>query len=96
MADWKNASDEPFVRDSLKKIIDAAESVSKKNGTYLPFRYSNYSSRDQDPLSSYGQGNLQKLKDIAKKYDPEAVFQKLQNGGWLVSTAGTDIGRDTL
>lgn len=37
--------------------------------------YSNYASRDQDPLASYGVENLQKPKDIAKKYDVDAVFQ---------------------
>ena len=89
MADWKTPEDEELVRNSVRKILDTAERVSKKNGTYLPFVYSNYASRDQDPLASYGTENLQKLKDIAKKYDPDAVFQTLQNGGWLVSKAGT-------
>lgn len=36
---------------------------------------------------SYGQHNLERLKSIAKKYDPGSIFQKLQNGGWLVSKA---------
>lgn len=89
MADWKNAKDEEVVRESLRKIIDAVESSAKKNGTYLPYKYANYASRDQDPLPSYGVENLQKLKDIAQKYDPGSVFQTLQNGGWLVSKAGT-------
>jgi hypothetical protein len=88
MADWKNPEDEELVRSSVRKILDTAERVSKKNGTYLPFVYANYASRDQDPLASYGIENLGKLKNIAKKYDPEAVFQTHQNGGWLVSKAG--------
>jgi hypothetical protein len=92
MADWKNPEDEELVRNSVRKILDTAEKVSKKNGTYLPFVYANYASRDQDPLASYGTENLGKLKDIAKKYDPEAVFQTLQNGGWLVSKAGISDG----
>jgi hypothetical protein len=54
----------------------------------VPYKYSNYSSRDQDPLASYGEENLGKLKEIAGRYDPEGVFQVLQNGGWLVSRAG--------
>jgi hypothetical protein len=39
----------------------------------------------QDPLASYGKENLIKLKHTAKKYNPDAVFQTLQNDGWLVS-----------
>jgi hypothetical protein len=87
MADWKDPAAETSVRKACKIIADKCEEVSKKNGTYLPFKYANYSSRDQNPLASYGEKNLQKLKEIALKYDPEAVFQRLQNGGWLVSRA---------
>jgi len=75
------------VRKAACMIADKVEEVSKKNGTYLPFQYANYSSRDQNPLASYGADNLAKLKAIALKYDPEQVFQLLQNGGWLVSRA---------
>lgn len=51
MADWKNYRDEKFVREAVKKIVDKAELIANKNGTYLPFKYANYASRDQDPLS---------------------------------------------
>jgi hypothetical protein len=45
----------------------------------------NDASRDQNPLASYGKDNVQKLKTVAAKYDPSQVFQKLQNGGFLLS-----------
>ncbi|KAI5306504.1 hypothetical protein KEM55_008593, partial [Ascosphaera atra] len=77
--------DEEKARVAGQQIIAAAEVTAKENGTYLPFKYSNYASRDQDPLASYGKENLQKLKEIAAKYDPSGVFQTLQNGGWLLS-----------
>jgi hypothetical protein len=44
----------------------------------------NDASRDQNPIASYGAANVQKLKEIAEKYDPEKVFQNLQNGGFLL------------
>jgi hypothetical protein len=88
IADYQKAEHEERVHEAARKIVDAAEMTAKDNGTCLPFLYSNYASRDQDPLASYGAENLQKLKDIAQKYDPEGVFQKLQNGGWLLSKAG--------
>jgi hypothetical protein len=87
MADWKNPEDEELVRSSIRKNLDTAERVSKKNGTYLPFVYANYASRDQDPLAGYGTENLRKFKNTAKNYDPQAVFQTLWNEGWLVSKA---------
>ncbi|KAF9889617.1 hypothetical protein FE257_007125 [Aspergillus nanangensis] len=89
LADYKKIEHEERVRESVRKIVDAAETTAKANGTYLPFKYSNYASRDQDPLASYGAENLQKLKDLAVKYDPQGIFQTLQSGGWLVSKAGT-------
>lgn len=87
MADWKHAKDEDIVREACREITETAERVAKKNGTYLPFVYSNYASRDQNPLASYGAENLAKLREIALRYDPQQIFQKLQNGGWLLSRA---------
>lgn len=84
-ADWTNPEDEPIMRDACRVVIEEAQAISRRNGTNLPFLYSNYSSRDQDPLASYGAENVRKLKDIAIKYDPDRVFQELQNGGWLIS-----------
>lgn len=87
MADWKNLADEEKVRASCRAIVSKGEEVAKKNGTHIPFLYANYSSRDQNPLKSYGADNFGKLQDVARKYDPKEVFQKLQNGGWLISKA---------
>lgn len=85
MADWKRLEDEAVVREACRLITEAAETTAKRNGTYLPFIYSNYASRDQNPLASYGSKNLVRLKEIAMRYDPHEVFQTLQNGGWLLS-----------
>ncbi|KXG49321.1 FAD-binding, type 2 [Penicillium griseofulvum] len=85
MVDWSHPEDEATMLAASRKIIDQAEFVAKKNGTYLDFKYSNYSSRDQDPLAAYGSENLSKLRSVAKEVDPHGVFQKLQNDGWLLS-----------
>lgn len=87
MADWKNAKDEVRVREACREICEAAELTAKENGTYLPYVYANYASRDQNPLRSYGEENFAKLKEIATKYDADGIFQTLQNGGWLLSRA---------
>lgn len=90
MTDWSNPKDESTMLEASRKIVGSAESMAKKNGTFLDFRYSNYASRDQDPLASYGHQNMEKLRDVARRYDPEGVFQRLQFGGWLVSRVGLD------
>ncbi|KAE8350521.1 hypothetical protein BDV28DRAFT_138946 [Aspergillus coremiiformis] len=85
VADWEHAADGDRVRGAVRHIIDVAERTAKETGTYLPFLYSNYASLDQDPIAGYGAENVARLKAVAAKYDPDGVFQTLQNGGWLLS-----------
>lgn len=84
MTDWTNPEGEPAMLEVSGKIVDRAETVTKRNGTFLDFKYSNYASRDQDPLGSYGSENVGKLRDIARRYDPDGVFQRLKYDGWLI------------
>jgi uncharacterized protein YsxB (DUF464 family) len=91
MADWSNAADEERVRAAVKTIVDTAESLAKEEGVYLEYKYTNYASRDQDALGTYGEENIAKLKTVAKKYDPYGVFQRLQAGGWLLSKVGESV-----
>ncbi|KAL4918277.1 hypothetical protein BDW62DRAFT_210562 [Aspergillus aurantiobrunneus] len=89
MGDWKNADDESRVRSAVKKIVDVAESTARAEGTFLEYKYVNYASRDQDALENYGVENVERLRDIAGKYDPFGFFQELQGGGrWLLSKVG--------
>ncbi|QMW25239.1 hypothetical protein G4B84_000484 [Aspergillus flavus NRRL3357] len=89
MADWNNPADGDRVRQAMRHIVDVAEATAKANGTYLPYQYCNYASLDQDSLVSYGADNLEKLRAIASKYDPDGVFQTLQSAGWLLSRVGS-------
>jgi len=86
-ASWTNLSDEPLMHAACCKVVEVADAVSKKNNTFIPYRYTNYAAYDQNPLASYGAENLQKLRDVASRYDKDQVFQKLQHGGWLLSKA---------
>ncbi|KAF7590696.1 hypothetical protein BBP40_002532 [Aspergillus hancockii] len=78
-ADWKDAKDEERVRRAIRVIVDAAAAAARQHGVYLSYMYSNYAARNQDPLASYGVENIKQLGEIARKYDPEGVFQRLQN-----------------
>lgn len=60
-------------------------SSAAKHGAELPYRFMNDAYDGQPVLSGYGAGNLGKLRRIAQAYDPQHVFQRLQNGGWLLS-----------
>ncbi|KAK4214117.1 hypothetical protein QBC37DRAFT_421736 [Rhypophila decipiens] len=51
---------------------------------YLDWEYINYADASQDPLRSYGKANVDRLKAVARKYDPQQVFQKLCMGGFKI------------
>ncbi|KAL2821356.1 FAD-binding domain-containing protein [Aspergillus cavernicola] len=89
MGDWANAADEERVRAAVKNIVDVAEKVARENGAYLDYKYSNYAARDQDALAGYGEENIERMRRVARKYDPFGVFQNLQGGGWLLSKIGS-------
>lgn len=63
------------------KIEDFAVSV----GGNMEWRYLNYADPSQDPLKSYGDVNVDFIRRVASKYDPEGVFQKQVPGGFKIS-----------
>lgn len=69
--------------DVLTQIAAKATARNKQHG-YL---YMNYASLFQDVIKGYGSSNKAKLKTIAKKYDPSAVFQVLQPGYFKLDRA---------
>ncbi len=85
LIDWEKASDDVKARSASIATTDAWEKLSKERGLDISFRYMNDASRDQNPLATYPQDNIIKLKAISAKYDPSQVFQKLQNSGFLLS-----------
>lgn len=85
MIDWDDPDHDDIVRGAALATTKAWETLGKDRGSYLPFLYMNDASRDQDPLSTYTAENLQRLHAIAEKYDPQQVFQVLQNDGFLLS-----------
>jgi hypothetical protein len=52
---------------------------AERRGRVNGYLYMNYASQFQDVIASYGE-STEKLKSIARKYDPTGVFQRLQPG----------------
>lgn len=50
----------------------------------LDFVFMNDACATQPVLASYGADNVRRLRDTAARYDPEGVFQTLQNDGFLL------------
>lgn len=53
----------------------------------VDFRYLNYCHATQDPLSTYGEASLKKIREAATKYDPAGVFQTRVPGGFKIPAA---------
>lgn len=51
----------------------------------MKFRYLNYSDISQDPLSTYGENNIKQMQEVAVKYDPNGIYQRLVPGGFKIS-----------
>jgi hypothetical protein len=43
-----------------------------------------FASASQKVISGYGKNCMEKLSQVAHKYDPDQIFQNLQNNGFLI------------
>ncbi|KAI6081893.1 hypothetical protein F4821DRAFT_264456 [Hypoxylon rubiginosum] len=66
--------------DSFRRGI---EEIAKDMEELLDFVFMNDDSPTQTVLDSYGTENLEKMRVASAKYDPDGVFQTLQNYGVL-------------
>ncbi|KAK6519800.1 hypothetical protein TWF506_000094 [Arthrobotrys conoides] len=87
---WDNESDDAtmntFLLDLFAQIKAAAAAVGKLAG----YEYLNYGAITQDPISSYGNDNLIRLRWAKRRYDPCNVFGTLVEGGYKIPGAHVD------
>lgn len=81
-AAWSNKADDSKVNSALKSLFTSINTKGTKMGAINDYIYLNYAAKFQDPISSYGSASVSKLQAAAKKYDPNAVFQKQVPGGF--------------
>jgi hypothetical protein len=60
---------------------------AKSAGGGYKYVYLNYAAHTQNPLRSYGEENLEFLRNVAGRYDPQDIFQEQVPGGFKVSRA---------
>jgi hypothetical protein len=77
---WSNESDDATIYAFVNSFWETVLAEAKSQGIFNEFVYMNYASLYQDPISGYGATNKALLQKIAKKYDPQAVYQTLQPG----------------
>ncbi|KAI9762610.1 MAG: hypothetical protein M1835_007997 [Candelina submexicana] len=83
---WPSAADDQRCITAIGNILRRSIEVAKSMGLYNEYIYLNYAAADQVPYDGYGAANKARLQSIAKNYDPNGVFQKLQPGGFKLFT----------
>lgn len=81
----RSAGAEREARDQLVIMRQELKDYYISEGIDVEWEYLGYADGTQDPLSTYGPENIQLLRDVAAKYDPEQVFQKRVPGGFKIS-----------
>lgn len=65
---------------AARNTIDRSVARAKELGMFHRYIYQNYAAREQQVFEGYGKENLEQLRTISKKWDPDGVFQELQPG----------------
>ncbi|KAJ4333868.1 hypothetical protein N0V95_009323 [Ascochyta clinopodiicola] len=77
---WNETSDDSTMMSGAQSYLAIANALARERGLDNDYIYMPYASGYQAVVPGYGAENQQKLKGIARKYDPTGVFQKLQPG----------------
>lgn len=90
---WKSADYDEEIYQATQVWLSAVQDYTNSIGMGHPFEFLNNAAPFQDPLGSYGAENLKFMQDVAKKYDPDQMFQTLVPGGFKLSKAGAGSRR---
>ena len=85
---WSDAKDDALFKKIGRRTISEINKYAASIGKANEYIYLDYADQTQNPLRGYGAANLRKLREVARKYDPEAVFQTLVPGGFKLDAAG--------
>lgn len=84
---WYEASDDDTV-DAFYAAFNANITAQLEPlNVMTPFVYLNDANGAQDVFGGYPAENVEKLKEIRAKYDPDMVYTNLMYGGWKVANA---------
>ncbi|KAI9035718.1 FAD-binding oxidoreductase [Aspergillus affinis] len=82
--EWPEDGDDTAAQGAVDKMLAKVQSLAEERQLLLDYQCMSFAQASQKVLGSYGAENIQTLQDVAAKYDPEGVFQKLQHGGFLL------------
>jgi hypothetical protein len=81
----QTAEESAIIRVKMTALKDALEEFAISENLIVDWQYLNYGDETQSPLKSYGKKNIDYIREVAEKYDPDGVFQKKVVSGWKIS-----------
>ncbi|MCJ1454568.1 hypothetical protein MMC28_004921 [Mycoblastus sanguinarius] len=79
---WTSTSANEFVEQTARTVMERANEAARQMGMLHEFVYLDYANQAQDPIQSYGWENVEALKAVGRKYDPDGIFQRQVPGGF--------------
>ena len=81
-ATWQDDAHDEIVHEAIDSLGNEMADMASRKGFSRPQLFPNDATYSQNPMESFGSANVDKLRAVSRKYDPNQVFQKLQNGGF--------------
>lgn len=81
----RTADGEAVTRERLIAIHSALKTHGREQGIDVAWEYLGYADCFQGALGSYGPENVQFIREVATKYDPDKIFQTRVPGGFKIS-----------
>ncbi|PVH96348.1 hypothetical protein DM02DRAFT_535519, partial [Periconia macrospinosa] len=80
---------ETMAQEIIKRYGAKIEEFAASVGGLADWKHLNYAGGFQDPLASYGEANVAKMRAASTKYDHNGVFQNKSPAGFKISKSGT-------
>ncbi|KAH7337970.1 hypothetical protein B0J17DRAFT_660259 [Rhizoctonia solani] len=81
---WELAKDDKRILSEIENLMKTSMDIAKSQGLLERYIYLNYASSDQKPIEAYGPDQVDFLRKVKAKYDPNRVFERLSRGGFKI------------
>ena len=84
---WEEEDDDGVFQRLAEESLNELDDYARDAGKYNEYVYLNYADGSQNPLSGYGDESVEYMREVARRYDPDGVFETQVPGGFKVSEA---------
>ncbi|KAH7305214.1 hypothetical protein B0I35DRAFT_400412 [Stachybotrys elegans] len=77
---WEDSSLDRAIESEWEAFFKTVDEMADAAGLANGYKYMNYGGQSQDVYGSYGAENLERLRNVARVYDPDGALAKLWQG----------------